>query len=893
MQEQQVRATQGGVKFRSLLSKGVHAFDTVKWVRRDAVIVGADGKEKFRQNQVEVPDWWNDTTVNVVAEKYFRVIDGVKEDSAKKMFGRVAGWLKKHGLAQGVFTTKEDAEVFENELLYLFVHGMHAFNSPVWFNMGVIEPPQCSACFIQSVEDEMSSIMGLAQREVMLFKGGSGTGGNLSNLRSSYEKLTGGGYASGPVSFMRGFDSFAGATKSGGTTRRAAKMVVLNVDHPDILEQRNGEAGFISCKADAEKMAQDLYSTGKYTAEWNKPGNVYDRVQFQNANNSDRVTDTFMEAVEKGSKWQTREVKSRKPVQTYDAQEIWDEIAKATWVCGDPGVQFDTTTNKWHTCPESGPINASNPCSEYMFLDDTACNLSSLNVLRFAEGRHFRVEDFIHACEIATTAKEIIVEDSSYPSETIRDNSHKFRTLGLGFTNLGALLTYWCLPYDSNDGRAVAGAISAIMGGAAQRQSADLAKVRGAFSEYEKNKEHMLGVVRMHWDAAKRLPTAMAKEWQPLFEKAYEVWRDAYEQGKLYGFRNAQVTVIAPTGTISFLMGADTTGIEPMLGCVVYKKVVGEGLLVLPNGVVEPALVNLGYSADAISRILEHIRVNQNIHTAPDFDAAKHGGIFAEALGDYALKPEAHIDMMAAVQPFISGGISKTVNVPKDCTPREIAQIYFRAWKSGLKCVAIYRDGCKLSQPISTALTEAEKAKKNLSWGSRKPLPATRPGLTHKFEIRGSQEGYIRTGEYPDGSLAEIFIDLSKCGSTMNGLVGGLAMSISGGLQHGVPLEWYIEKFSDMKFEPAGFTGHPDIPMTMSILDYLGRWLEAEYGPEGRRRRQTDGQPKALVGEVTPAKRSSPKASLDGPPCSKCGNITKRSGSCYCCTQCGTTTGCS
>ncbi len=875
-----------GLSFDPILTRGKHAFETVKWVIRNAVIVGADGKEKFRQDNVEVPDWWNETTVNVVVEKYFRVIDGKKETSAKQMFGRVAKWLKQQGLAQGVFSSDTQASIFENELLYLFVHGMHAFNSPVWFNVGVKEKPQCSACFIQSVSDEMEDIMALATKEVLLFKGGSGTGGNLSPLRSSYEKLSGGGYASGPVSFMRGFDSFAGATKSGGTTRRAAKMQVLNVDHPDILEQRNGEPGFINCKKDSELLAQDLYSTGKYSAEWNKPGNVYERVQFQNANNSVRVTDAFMDAVERRGQWQTKEVKSGKVVHTYQAEKLWDEIAEAAWICGDPGIQFDTTTNAWLTVPHSGRINASNPCSEYLFLDDTACNLSSVNLLKFARGKEFQVDEFVHACELATAAKEIIVGGSSYPSSRITEMSHKFRTLGLGYTNLGALLTYWGLPYDSNEGRSVAAAITAIMGGAAQRQSAKLAAVLGPFSEYDKNKDGMLRIIRKHWDAAKRIPTAVTKEWQPLFEVSYEVWKDAFELGNKFGYRNAQVTVLAPTGTISFMMGADTTGCEPMLGVVVYKKVVGEGLLVLPNGVVEPALLNLGYEPDKVARILEHIREHKTIHSAPDFDIDRHGPVFAEALGDFAISAQAHIDMMVAIQPFISGGISKTVNMPKDCSPADIADIYMRAWKGGLKCVAVYRDGCKLSQPISTSLTDKSAAEKSLAWGERRKLPRTRQSVTHKFSL-AQQEGYITAGLYPDGSVGEIFINIAKQGSTLNGVFDSWAQAVSIGLQHGVPLATLTEKFCDMRFEPAGITDNDDIRFAKSIPDYIFRWLAMNFGDGPKLEEE--------IGAVMEEKLFPPlmSVSLDGPPCAKCGNMTKRSGSCYCCTTCGTTTGCS
>lgn len=868
---------------RVFTTEGVHPFDTVKWVKKDAVIVGSDGKEKFRQNDVEVPEWWNDTTVNIVAEKYFRVVKGVKEQSAKQMFSRVAKWLHNQANKQRLLGP-ETAKIFEEELLYMFVHGMHAFNSPVWFNMGVVDKPQCSACFIQHVDDTMEDIVGLIGKEMMLFKFGSGTGSNLSNLRSSFEKLSGGGKASGPVSFMKPLDAGAGATKSGGTTRRAAKMVVLNVDHPDILEQANGEAGFITCKSHAEQVAHDLYSTGKYTAEWNKPGNVYDLVGFQNANNSVRVNDAFMEAVEKGADWTTLTVKTKEPVKTYKAQHIWDEIAKAAWFCGDPGIQFDTATNDWHTCPESGRINASNPCSEYLFLDDTACNLSSINLLKFADGKKFKLEEFVQASEIATIAKELIVDGSSYPSKRIGEMSHKFRTLGLGYTNLGALLTYWGLAYDSNEGRSVAASITAVMTGAAYKVSADMARVQGPFEEYPKNSSAMLNVIRKHWDAAKRLPSLIVKDWQAIVDRAYEVWKEAFELGKIHGYRNAQVVVIAPTGTISFLMGCDTTGIEPMLGCVVYKKTVGEGVLVLPNGVIRSSLENLGYDDVSVTAILAHIQNTHTIHGAPGFDP-KHGPIFAEALGDHALHPNAHVDMMVAVQPFISGGISKTVNMPSNATPREIADIYMRAWKGGLKCIAVYRDSCKLSQPISTEFNENSRARQGVEWGKRRRMPKTRPAVVHKFNI-GQQEGYLTVGLYPDGSLGEIFIETSKQGSTLMGFVDAWSQAVSIGLQHGVPFEVLRDKFVDMKFAPEGFTDDDSIRIAKSVPDYVFRWLDANIV-----NKQPEGEVSSETGIVVAEAKQG--VSLDGPPCSKCGNLTKRAGSCYCCTTCGTTTGCS
>lgn len=885
MQSNVPAAKDGKVKIRSLFMKnGGHPFDNITWEKRDAVIAGADGKEKFRQNGVEVPSWWDDNQVQVVADKYLRVVNGEKETSTKQMFSRVAGWIRAEGLKQGVFTS-EDADKFEKELLYLLANGMYAFNSPVWFNVGVKEKPQCSACFIQSVDDTMESIVELAQKEVMLFKGGSGTGSNLSTLRSSYEKLSKGGKPSGPVSFMKGYDAFAGVTKSGGGTRRAAKMVVLNIDHPDILETADGQPGFITCKADAEEAAHALYSTGKYTAEFNVPGNVYDRVGYQNANNSVRVTDEFMKAVVDNGTWQTKAIKDGSVVKTYQATTLWDETAKAAWLCGDPGIQFDTATNDMHTCPNSGRINASNPCSEYLFLDDTACNLGSLNLLKFTEGaKGFKLEEFIHACEITTIAKEIIVDASSYPSAKITENSHKYRTLGLGYTNVGALLTYWGLPYDSNEGRAVMGAITAVMTGAAYKASADLARVQGPFSEYEKNKEPMLRVINKHWNAAKKLTSVMVKEWQVIVDKAFDVWKEAYELGKLYGFRNAQVTVIAPTGTISFLMGADTTGIEPMLGCVTYKKLVGEGVLILVNNVIEKSLKNLGYSQEVIPGILEYIKNKQTIHGAPGFDK-KHGPVFAESLGDHALSPEAHIDMMCAVQPFISGGISKTVNMPEGATPKDVANIYMRAWKGRLKCVAIYRNNCKLSQPIGTSLTDRSGGK-GTDWGQRKRLPKTRHSITHKFSI-GMVEGYLIAGLYPDGSLGEIFVEIAKQGSTLMGLVDCWVQAVSIGLQHGVPFEVLREKYVDMRFEPSGITEDEEIRFAKSLPDFVFRWLDLNVINKDKKIEAENSYEESTSVEIPP------KMYLDGPPCSSCGNLTQRSGSCYRCLQCGATTGCS
>lgn len=1378
---------------RSFTDGLLNPFNTVSWDIRDAVITDSNGNEKFRQDGVEVPSFWSDLTTNIVAEKYFRVVNGEKESSARQMISRVCNWLKNEGIKQKIFHTKSDADAFHDELAYMLLHQMYAFNSPVWFNVGAVEDPQCSACqpyhalvstpkgmvpigdivsrdlvglnvfdkdgitrvvatknngekpvyrvnlangsfveatadhkvyassarrgepqwlqvselsegmrlhshrrydedsrssdkrdtseaalagwlftdgfvgqydigtnksltvefetvnddefkwvtshlrtvfpdidpniidestyddsltyrriraygkhfrdfvyrweldnrrlskrvpsklynapldevraflksvfqadgyvsihnssaiiglqsisrqfiegvqllltrlgifsrwirknevredrhdgycltigiagerakfaelvgfvgskkesklldslmlegrqcpdvreeaivsidmigampvydiqtesgnylsngivvhncFIQSVDDTMGDIMDLAKREVMLFKGGSGTGANLSTLRSSWETLSGGGVASGPVSFMEGYDAFAGATKSGGTTRRAAKMNVLNMDHPDVYELRNGRSGFIQCKSDAENLAHDLYETGKYSAEWNSPGNVYDLVGFQNANHSVRAPDSFMKAVEGDGEWSTR-YRDGSPHKTYRARDLFDEIGEAAWICGDPGMQFDDNTNNWHTCKESGRINASNPCcfvgetlvettigrvaiedlaqmanngedlpmalsydfhrganvkkrikhawkagnalslvrvvtqygmefictpehnwylangktvqaqnltpgsriaivgpsknkdriciveqlqpkseipvydievegthnfriscrgykhsfvvsnSEYLFLDNTACNLGSLNLLEFCRNNKFDIGEFRQACNISIIAKEIIVDGSSYPSELIAKNSHTYRTLGLGYSNLGALLTYWGIPYDSEEGRSVAAAITSIMCASAYRQSAEMAKAQGPFPAYNENKDHMLNVMKMHADSAQAIPSVInPRAPRELFSEARSAWNEVIELGDAHGYRNAQTTVIAPTGTISFLMGCITTGIEPSLGCVVYKKVVGEGLLMMPNDVVGPALINLGYDSDSITRILDHIRTNGNIHSAPDFDDENHGDIFAESLGDHALTPEAHVDMMAAVQPFISGGISKTVNMPSTSTPKDVSDIYMRAWKKGLKCIAIYRDGCKLSQPISTKLDHKDRYDQ-LKWGDRLKLPKTRTSKTHKFSV-GGVEGYINAGTYPDGSVGEIFLTISKQGSFLSGIVDAFATSMSYGLQHGASLDELVEKFKGIKFDPSGFTDDPDIPMADSIVDYVAKWLDKTFVKGG-------GVVTDLPEEVPAPQQSSPSKSFDGPPCNECGALTVRSGTCYVCTNCAETTGCS
>lgn len=879
--------------------EGEDPLHDMEWKTVDAVIIGADGVERFRQDNIEVPKSWSEVTIGIVAEKYFRVVDGQKERSARDMFVRVARWIAAQGRIRGGISLEESAILYD-ELLYILANSMYAFNSPVWFNVGADGKgdPQCSACFIQGVDDSMDSIMDLAKREVMLFKGGSGTGGNLSPLRSSWESLSRGGFASGPVSFMLGYDAFAGVTKSGGTTRRAAKMQVLNIDHPDIMQQQNGRPGFIGCKAEAEQTARDLYATGKYTAEWNVAGNVYDRVPYQNANNSVRVTDEFMHAVESKGRFNTH-LSDGAIQHEYVAEEVWDAIADAAHICGDPGIQFDDTTNMWHTCKESGRIDASNPCSEYLFLNNTACNLGSINLMKFvdpARGGEFKDDDFRQAVRIAITAKEILVGVSSYPSEEITEMSHKFRTLGLGYTNLGALLTYWGLPYGSEDGRRAAACITSLMGGEAYTQSARLASKMGAFSEYKKNEDCMLRVMKKHVAASQDIlskgPGVLDVRYARTYEAGKTSWMMAYDLGLRYGYRNAQTTVLAPTGTISFLMGADTTGAEPMLGCVVYKKVVGEGILTLPNHIVGPALYNLGYGEESVNAILEHIQEHGNIHSSSHLKP-EHSAVFAEALGPEALSPEAHVLMMAAIQPFLSGGISKTVNMPATATPKDIADIYMMAWQEGIKCLAVFRDGCRLSQPISTSLTSKNKSGGDtLQWGDRRPVPRTRQGATHKFTIAGLK-GYITTGRYDDGSPAEVFLQVSKQGSFVNGILDALATAVSIGLQYGVPLKLFVSKFQDLKFEPAGFTDNEDIRIAKSLPDYVFRWLENFYAEalNGPPEKQKIEAIKASMVE-DPIKVVDLSAAY-GPPCMSCGNLTKRSGSCYVCTICGDTTGCS
>lgn len=888
------RSRQGfnGLSFRRLFTtEGEHPFDAVEWETRTALITNEKGEVVFEQKDVEVPKSWSQMATNVVVSKYFRgqVGSPERENSVRQLIGRVADTITRWGEKGGYFASPSDRDAFNHELTYLLLHQMMAFNSPVWFNCGVEERPQCSACFINSVEDTMGSILDLAKTEGMLFKWGSGTGTNFSSIRSSREPLAGGGTASGPVSFMRGYDSFAGVIKSGGKTRRAAKMVILNVDHPDIMD-------FIRSKAQEEKKAWALIDAG-YDGGFNVPGGAYDSVQFQNANHSVRVTDEFMEKAVSGEEWQTRAVTSGDVVDRYPAGDLLDEISQSAWVCGDPGLQFDTTINAWHTCKNTARIHASNPCSEYMFLDDSACNLASLNLMKFRlPGGGMDVERYRHACQVTISAQEMIVSNASYPTPAIDRNSHDYRPLGLGYANLGAFLMSNGIPYDSDTARAYAGAITAIMCGEAYAQSARIASALGPFRFFEKNQEPMLNVMRMHRTAAEKIDSTLVP--QELAEAAIASWDEAVDTGSRYGYRNAQTTVLAPTGTIAFMMDCDTTGIEPDIALVKYKKLVGGGLLKIVNNTVPMALHKLGYPAEEIQEIVKYIDANDTIEGAPylkDEDLPVFDCAFKPFNGMRSIHHMGHIRMMAAAQPFLSGAISKTVNMPNDATSEEIRNVYIEAWKTGLKAVAIYRDGSKRTQPLNTAMdrqTEVEHKP------YRRRLPDERQAITHKFDVAG-HEGYITVGMYEDGQPGEIFLVMAKEGSTISGLMDSFATAVSLALQYGVPLKDLINKFSHMRFEPAGMTGNPEVPIAKSIVDYIFRWLGTKF---------LDGQDRDMLGVQNKpalsnghAAGSRPKESAsaalqqqqDAPPCSECGAIMIRSGSCYKCANCGSQSGCS
>src|SRR5690349_16073244 len=828
---------------------GVHPFDAVEWELRTAAV------GSFRQEDVEFPKSWSQNSTNIVAQKYFRgqLNSPTRERSVKQMVSRVSGTIADWGRERGYFASEEDGDAFENELTYILLNQVAAFNSPVWFNVGFEESPQCSACFILSVEDTMDSILDWNTREGRIFRGGSGSGINLSNIRGSMEPLAKGGTASGPVSFMRGADSWAGTIKSGGKTRRAAKMVVLDVDHPDIRE-------FIWCKAKEEDKAEALARAG---FDMSIDGDGFTSIQYQNANNSVRVTESFMQAVEADADWDTISRTTGEATETVPARELMREIAEAAWRCADPGVQYDTTINQWHTSPNSGRINASNPCSEYMHVDDSACNLASLNLMKFRKpDGSFDVERFNHAVDIVFLAQEIIVGPSSYPTKEIGENARAFRQLGLGYANLGAFLMANGFAYDSDEGRGAAAAITALMTGRGYLQSAKVAAAIGPYERYAENREAHNNVMRMHRDASYAIPDGAVID-KDLLAASRETWNEAVAAGEIYGYRNAQATVLAPTGTISSLMDCDTTGIEPDFSLVKYKELVGGGMMTIANRTVPMALRTLGYSEEQVAQIEAHITEHGTIVDAPGL-AAEHLPVFDVAVGERAISHAGHIKMMGAVQPFLSGAISKTVNMPQTATVEDIAEAYIQAWRLGVKALAIYRDGSKTAQALRTDAQEVrevnEKAELALSAGEeiftqsevdelvttavekalarakaredeplRKRMPRERKSLTHKFSL-GGHEGYITAGMYEDGSVGEIFLtDIGKEGSTLRGMMNSFATAISIALQYGVPLETLVRKFAYMRFEPEGITTNPELPFAKSHPDYIMRWLASRF----------------------------------------------------------------
>ena len=943
-----------GMKYTCRMStKGVSCFDEVEWERREAAITDGKGETIFSQDDVEVPSGWSMLATNVVSSKYFYGAQDTeqREFSVRQLVHRVSRTIADWGLNSSYFASADDAENFYNDLSYLTLNQYGAFNSPVWFNVGLYQVyghssdsrtsycwndqeerivktmnsykhPQASACFIQSVDDTMEDIMRLASSEAMLFKYGSGTGTDLSTIRSSREKLSGGGSPSGPLSFMRVFDQVAAVIKSGGKTRRAAKMQSLKISHPDVCD-------FIQCKTVEEKKAWALIEQG-YDGSFG--GDAYESVMFQNANLSIRLTDEFMQAVENDGDWHTKAVLTGEKVEKYKARELLRLIAEGTHVCGDPGVQYDTTINTWHTCKKSGPINASNPCSEYMFLDDSACNLASLNLMKFVDDAGtFDVDTFKHAVRTFVIAQDILIDSASYPSDLIATNSHLYRPLGLGYANLGALIMRLGMAYDSEEGRAFAGAVTATMTGNAYITSQEIAKTKGTFDKYEENKGAMKEVMKMHREAVGSIDSALCPP--NLRKAAEEAWDQVVQIGSKTGFRNAQVTVLAPTGTIGFMMDCDTTGVEPDIALVKYKQLAGGGLMKIVNRTLRPALATLGYTHEQIESIIKHVDETDTIEGAPELKP-EHLHIF-----DCAFKPKngsryisykAHLKMMSAVQSFLSGAISKTVNIPSETSVNEIIQVYIDGWKMGLKAIAVYRDGSKRTQPLNTSDVEADKAAAALADKAedkvpqpapfRRRMPLTRQSITHKFEVAG-HEGYLTVGMYEDGAPGELFITMAKEGSTVGGTMDAFGTAISLCMQYGVSIGELCKKFAHSRFEPSGFTKNPDIPMAKSIVDYIFRWLSITF-PNGRARNfiPSDEREAANKGRIAEAESAAiaaePKQPRmtevaapggqdtkiddqfahyqeDAPACDLCGAITVRNGACYRCYNCGNSMGCS
>lgn len=897
---------------RRFTREGVHPYDDVTWEKRTAAIANEKGETVFEQTDCEVPSFWSQMATNVVVSKYFRGPLGTsrRETSVRQVISRVVDTIAQWGRDGGYFATEADAQAFQDELCHLILHQKMSFNSPVWFNIGVPgSKNQASACFIQSVDDTMESILTLAKNEGMLFKYGSGTGTNLSAIRSSSESLAGGGTASGPVSFMKGFDAFAGVIKSGGTTRRAAKMVILNADHPDVEE-------FITCKVNEERKAWTLIEGG-YDSSFT--GEAYASVFFQNSNNSVRVTDEFMRAVAEDRDWHLYAVTDRnRIVKTVKARELMRLMAESAWQCGDPGIQYDTTINDWHTSANTGRINASNPCSEYLFLDDTACNLASINLTRFLnDDGTIDIDGYRHAIHITITAQEILVSNASYPTEKIAKNSEDFRPLGLGYANLGALLMARGAPYDSPQGRDLASCLTAMLTGEAYAQSARMAREIGPFNGYAVNRKPMLRVIGKHREAAYHIPSDTIEP--DLIAAARHAWDEAHELGARHGYRNAQASVLAPTGTISFMLDCDTTGVEPDIALVKYKKLVGGGMLKIVNQTVPAALRRLGYGETAIADIVAYIDANDTIEGAPQLreeDVAVFDCAFTPQHGSRSITWHGHLRMMAAVQPFISGALSKTVNVPNESTVEDIERAYIDGWKLGLKAVAIYRDGSKRSQPLATSIDKTTGQRVQVvERPLRRRLPSERQALTHRFEVSG-HEGYITVGMYEDGTPGEIFLKMAKEGSTVSGLMDSFATAISLALQYGVPLQALVDKFSHTRFEPQGFTKNPEIPIAKSVMDYIFRWLASRFLSVEERdrlgiiRRDEDGEPvdapivktplpmaaTTTSAATTAAALESPGAFInqaDAPTCSECGSLMVRNGACYKCFNCGATSGCS
>ncbi|NEA42958.1 vitamin B12-dependent ribonucleotide reductase [Streptomyces sp. SID11385] len=928
---------------------GVHPYDEVSWELRDVVMTNwRDGSINFEQRGVEFPDFWSVNAVNIVTSKYFRGALGTpqRETGLKQLIDRIVKTYRKSGEENQYFASPADAEIFEHELAYALLHQIFSFNSPVWFNVGTPQPQQVSACFILSVDDSMESILNWYKEEGMIFKGGSGAGLNLSRIRSSKELLTSGGNASGPVSFMRGADASAGTIKSGGATRRAAKMVILDVDHPDV-------ENFIETKVKEEEKIRALRDAG---FDMDLGGDDITSVQYQNANNSVRVNDEFMTAVETAGKFGLRSRLTGEVIEEVEAKSLFRKMAEAAWACADPGIQYDDTINNWHTCPESGRINGSNPCSEYMHLDNTSCNLASLNLMKFLKddgkgNQSFEVERFAKLVELVITAMDISICFADFPTEKIGENTRAFRQLGIGYANLGALLMATGHAYDSEGGRALAGAITSLMTGTAYRRSAELAAVVGPYEGYARNATAHKRVMKQHADA-NGVAVRMDDLDTPVWAAATEAWQDVLRIGEKNGFRNAQASVLAPTGTIGLAMSCDTTGVEPDLALVKFKKLVGGGSMQIVNGTVPQALRRLGYQEEQIEAIVAHIAENGNVVDAPALKA-EHYEVFDCAMGDRAISPMGHVRMMAAIQPWISGAISKTVNMPESATVEEVEEIYFEAWKLGIKALAIYRDNCKVGQPLSAKKKEekkaeiAEKSEETIRAAVekvveyrpvRKRLPKGRPGITTSFTVGGA-EGYMTANSYPDDGLGEVFLKMSKQGSTLAGMMDAFSIAVSVGLQYGVPLETYVSKFTNMRFEPAGMTDDPDVRLAQSIVDYIFRRLALDFLPfetrsalgihsaEERQRHLDTGsyepaeeesatEPPAQSAPVqkttvvtgtdeaaTPAPREAHTSaelvemqlgiSADAPLCLSCGTKMQRAGSCYICEGCGSTSGCS